>query len=157
MGRLKVRRILPSMREAAARLARRGGVSRAGCPYPAIRPSPTTISPPTWPASTTRELGYNRTHQIGGRTIYAGTLRSFLKGHGNEADFLGFLQKLVPHRSLTLPFWFRLRIRRDIRKRKTTPRLDESAFECLKENSASRRVSDSPTRRVGESLWWVGE
>jgi hypothetical protein len=25
-----------------------------------------------------------------------------LKGHGNEADFLGFLQKLVPHRSLTL-------------------------------------------------------
>jgi hypothetical protein len=27
-----------------------------------------------------------------------------LKGHGNEADFLGFLQKLVPHRSLTLPF-----------------------------------------------------
>ncbi len=27
-----------------------------------------------------------------------------LKGHGNEANFLGFLQKLVPHRSLTLPF-----------------------------------------------------
>jgi hypothetical protein len=27
-----------------------------------------------------------------------------LKGHGNEADFLGFLQKLGPHRSLTLPF-----------------------------------------------------
>jgi hypothetical protein len=27
-----------------------------------------------------------------------------LKGQGNEADFLGFLQKLVPHRSLTLPF-----------------------------------------------------
>jgi hypothetical protein len=26
-----------------------------------------------------------------------------LKGHGNEADFLGFLQKLVPPRSLTLP------------------------------------------------------
>ncbi len=26
-----------------------------------------------------------------------------LKGHGNEADFLGFLQKLVPHESLTLP------------------------------------------------------
>jgi hypothetical protein len=25
-------------------------------------------------------------------------------GHGNEADFLGFLHKLVPHRSLTLPF-----------------------------------------------------
>ncbi len=29
---------------------------------------------------------------------------SDLKGHGNEADFLGFLQKLVPHESLTLPF-----------------------------------------------------
>jgi hypothetical protein len=28
----------------------------------------------------------------------------FLKGHGNDADFLGFLQKLVPHESLTLPF-----------------------------------------------------
>ncbi len=27
-----------------------------------------------------------------------------LKGHGNESDFLGFLQKLVPHESLTLPF-----------------------------------------------------
>jgi hypothetical protein len=29
---------------------------------------------------------------------------SYLKGHGNEADFLGFLQKLVPHKSFTLPF-----------------------------------------------------
>ncbi len=41
-----------------------------------------------------------------------------LKGHGNEADFLGFLQKLVPHRSITLPFEpfrFWLRIRGDIR------------------------------------------
>jgi hypothetical protein len=50
---------------------------------------------------------------------------SRLKGHGNEADFLGFLQKLGPHRSLTLPFepfryW--LRIRGDICNRKTTPR-----------------------------------
>jgi hypothetical protein len=27
-----------------------------------------------------------------------------LKEHSNEADFLGFLQKLVLHRSLTLPF-----------------------------------------------------
>ncbi len=37
-----------------------------------------------------------------------------LKGHGNDADFLRFLQKLVPHRSLTLPFepfrfWLRIR------------------------------------------------
>ncbi len=46
-----------------------------------------------------------------------------LKGHGNETDFLGFLQKLVLHRSLTLPFEpfrFWLRIRGDIRNRKTT-------------------------------------
>jgi hypothetical protein len=53
-----------------------------------------------------------------------------LKGHGNEADFLGFLQKLVSHRSLTLPFElfrFWLRIRRDIHNQKTTPRLGESA------------------------------
>ncbi len=49
-----------------------------------------------------------------------------LKGHGNEADFPRFLQKLVPHRSLTLPFEpfrFWLRIGVDIRNRKTTPRL----------------------------------
>jgi hypothetical protein len=48
-----------------------------------------------------------------------------LKGHGNEADFLGFFQKLVPHESLTLPFGpfrFWLRIRGDIRIRKPTPR-----------------------------------
>jgi hypothetical protein len=53
-----------------------------------------------------------------------------LKGHGNEADFLGFLQKLVSHRSLTLPFEpfrFWLRIRGDIHNRKTTLRLDELA------------------------------
>ena len=57
-----------------------------------------------------------------------------LKGHGNEADFLGFLQKLVPHGSLTLPFEplrFWLRIRRDIHNRK----------------------NDSPTRRLGESFF----
>jgi hypothetical protein len=28
--------------------------------------------------------------------------RTLLKGHGNEADFLGFLHKSVPHESLTL-------------------------------------------------------
>jgi hypothetical protein len=41
-----------------------------------------------------------------------------LKGHGNEADFLGFLHKLVPHRFITRPFepfQFWLRIRGDIR------------------------------------------
>jgi hypothetical protein len=59
-----------------------------------------------------------------------------LKGHGIEADFLGFLQKSVWHRFLTLnfePFRFGLRIRGDIRNRKTTPRLVESGSrqECL--------------------------
>jgi hypothetical protein len=59
-----------------------------------------------------------------------------LKGHGNEADFLGFLHKLVRHRSFTVhfePFRFWLRIRGDIRNRKTTPRLGESGSrrECL--------------------------
>ena len=39
------------------------------------------------------------------RTKSAAVARDeFLKGHGNEADFLGFLQILGPHRSLTLPF-----------------------------------------------------
>ncbi len=69
-----------------------------------------------------------------------------LKGHGNEADFLGFLQKLGPHRSRTLsfePFRFWLRIRGDIRNRKTTPRLAESG---------SRRLSDLASRGVTDSL-----
>ncbi len=46
------------------------------------------------------------------------SITGFLKGHGNEADFLWFLHKLVPQRSLTLPFEpfrFWLRIRGDIR------------------------------------------
>ncbi len=65
--------------------------------------------------------------------------------------FSGVLQKLVPHRSL--PIW--LRIRGDIRNRKMTPDsasrwLSDSAFECLKENSASWRVGTSPTRWVRE-------
>jgi hypothetical protein len=33
-----------------------------------------------------------------------GKIAKALKVHGNEADFLGFLQKSVPHESLTLPF-----------------------------------------------------
>jgi hypothetical protein len=51
-----------------------------------------------------------------------------LKGHVNEADFLGFLHKPVWHRSLTLrfkPFQFWLRILGDISNRKMTPRLGE--------------------------------
>ncbi len=78
-----------------------------------------------------------------------------LKGHGNEADFLGFLQKLVPHKSLTLlfePFWFWLRNRGDIRNRKTTPRLAESGSRRLSD-LASRGVDDSPTRQIGESAF----
>jgi hypothetical protein len=74
--------------------------------------------------------------------------------------FWFFFQKLVPHRFLTLPFEpfrFWLRIRGDIRNQKMTPRLGDSqtqrvddsptwrvrksAFECLKENSASRGVA----------------
>jgi hypothetical protein len=51
-----------------------------------------------------------------------------LKGHGNEADFLGILQILGLRR------------------------VGESAFECLKEKSESRRVGDSPTQLIGESL-----
>ena len=83
-----------------------------------------------------------------------------LKGHGNEADFLGFSQKLVPHESRTQPFGpfrFWLRIRGDIRIRKMTPRYHrygESALESFKRKlSASmiRRVVDSPTQRYGES------
>ncbi len=59
-----------------------------------------------------------------------------LKGHGNEADFLGFLQKWVQHRLFTIhfePFRYGLRIPGDIRNRKTTPRLAESGSrqECL--------------------------
>jgi hypothetical protein len=75
--------------------------------------------------------------------------------------FWGILQKLVPHRSLTLPFEpfrFWLRIRRDMRSRKTTPRLVESATlrlgeygRCWLSNSASRGVDNSLIRQVGES------
>ncbi len=55
------------------------------------------------------------------------------------------------------PFQFWLRIPGDIRNWKTTPRLGESAFECLKENSESRGVDDYLTRWVGELLWWFGK
>ncbi len=81
-----------------------------------------------------------------------------LKGHGNEADFLGFLQKLGPHRSLTLPFEpfrFWLRIRGDIRNRKK--QLPDSASRRIGE-SANRRLSDSVSRGVADSpTWRVGE
>jgi hypothetical protein len=70
-------------------------------------------------------------------------LQMLLKGHGNEADFLGFLQKLVPHsRSLILPFEpfrFRPQIRGDIVIEKRLP------------NSPTRRVRESLTLHLGES------
>ncbi len=77
-----------------------------------------------------------------------------LKGHGNEADFLGFLQKSVPLESLTLPFapfriW--LRIRGDIGNRKTTLRLAELGSRRLPD-SASRRLTDLPSRPVPDSV-----
>ncbi len=75
-----------------------------------------------------------------------------LKGHGNEADFLGFLQKLVPHRSLTLPFepfQFWPRIRGDIHNQESTPPLGESASRRLGE--PSRRVGESTIPRLAES------
>ncbi len=87
-----------------------------------------------------------------------------LKGHGNETDFLGFLQKLVPHESLTVPvrpFRFWLRIRGDIRIRKTTPHYHlygESPTPGISDagsrrlpNWTIRGVGDSPYHRYGES------
>ncbi len=64
--------------------------------------------------------------------------KNILNLYGNEADFLGFFQKLVPHVSLTLPFelfrfWLQILV---IEKRLA--------------NSASQGVADSPTRQVGE-------
>ncbi len=58
------------------------------------------------------------------------------KGTWQWADFLGFLQKLVPHESLTLhfePFRFSLRIQGDISNWKTNSRLAESGSQqdCL--------------------------
>jgi hypothetical protein len=100
---------------------------------------------------------------VGGLKRFRLRKYSTLKGHGNEADFLGFLQKLGPHRSLTLPFepfryW--LRIRGDNRNRKTTCRLGESASRGVADSptwrvgeSTTRRVGESTTRRVGESVF----
>ncbi len=67
-----------------------------------------------------------------------------LKGHGNEADFLGVFHKPVRHRSFTLrfePFRF---------DDSPTCRVGESPSFLLNIQKPGRRVSDSPTRRVGE-------
>jgi hypothetical protein len=101
-------------------------------------------------------------------------LKLHLKGHVNETDFLGLLQKLVPHVSLTLPFrpfrfWLWIRIR------KTTPAITytgshrlsvtvirgvaDSAYQWCGESSTPRlndtgshRLPVSPIRRVG---YWI--
>ncbi len=73
-----------------------------------------------------------------------------LKGHGNETDFLGFLQKLVPHKSLTLtfePFRFWLQIRGDIRIRKMTPRYHPYRLRV----SVIRGVANSPHHWYAEA------
>ncbi len=72
-----------------------------------------------------------------------------LKGHGNEADFLGVLQNFFPHESLTLPFGpfqFWLRIRGDIRIRKMTPRYHQYG------ESPTLRIDDTGSRRLTVSL-----
>ncbi len=83
-------------------------------------------------------------------------LQNQLKGHGNEADFLGFLQKLVPHESLTLPFGpfrFWLRIRGDICIRKTTPRyhLWGESPTLRSGDTGSRQLSVAVIRGVADS------
>jgi hypothetical protein len=71
---------------------------------------------------------------------------NFLKGHGNEAEFLGFLQKFVPHESLTLPFEpfrFLLRIRGEFRIRKRLPAITDTGSHRLR-ISVIWGVADSP-------------
>ncbi len=72
------------------------------------------------------------------------TVQSTLKGHGNEEDFLGFLQKLLPHESLTLSL--RLQIRGDIHIRKTT-----TCYHRYGESLTPRRVANSPHHWYAES------
>jgi hypothetical protein len=82
-----------------------------------------------------------------------------IKGHGNEADFLGVLHKSVRNRSLTLLFElfrFWLRIRGDIRNR-TTPRLVEpqnprksASLPCPFNKLVLRRNSNS---YIQQSFW----
>ncbi len=77
------------------------------------------------------------------RRIVRETDMPALKGHGNEADFLGFLHKSVRHRSLTLhfePFWFWLRLfvieKRlpDLPSKSTRMPIDTSVFKPLNQS-----------------------
>ncbi len=86
---------------------------------------------------------------------YSYFFKLVLKGHDNEADFLGFLHKLVPCESLPLPFEpsrFWLCIHGYICNKKTNRRIWESAIDCLKENSPRRWVGESSTPQLGESV-----
>jgi hypothetical protein len=83
----------------------------------------------------------------------------FLKGHGNEADFLGFLQKLVPNESLTLPFEpfrFWLRIRGDIHIQKRLPAITDTGSRRLRvsviRGVADSRITDTRSRQLPASL-----
>jgi hypothetical protein len=72
-----------------------------------------------------------------------------IKGTGNETDFLGFLQKLVSHESLTLPFepfWCWLRIHWDIHIWNTTPRYHKYG------ESPTPRITDMRSRQLPASL-----
>jgi hypothetical protein len=61
-----------------------------------------------------------------------------LKGHGNEADFLGFLHKSVRHRSLTVY---------------TTFPISDFSFEFAEIFVIERRLPDSPSRGVDKNAY----
>jgi hypothetical protein len=62
----------------------------------------------------------------------------FLKGHGNEADFLGFLHKTVRHRSITLLY---ISSRSDF------------GFEFAEIFVIEKRLPNSPSRGVGKNAY----
>jgi hypothetical protein len=81
----------------------------------------------------------------------------------SRSDFVfEFAEIFIVEKQLPNLFRLWLQICADIRNRKTTPRLGESAplrlgelaFECLQENSATRGVGYSPTRQLGDSVTW---
>ncbi len=77
------------------------------------------------------------------------TLLFILKGTWQWGGFSGVLQKVVPHKSLTLlfrPIRFWLRILGDIHIRKTTPRYHRSR------ESQTLRIGDTGSRRLPVSL-----
>jgi hypothetical protein len=88
---------------------------------------------------------YRRKMQVNRKTIC-------LKGHGNEQVFSIFLHKSLLPRSLTLPFEpfrFWLRIRGDIRTRKSTPRIGDSGESIfLLENLHEFEAKIGPARNV---------